>query len=290
MKIKIFLFRLTSLFFIGLLFLAVPGCAFKRISRSKNLTYLKADPSARIAEQRLNIFAPRKPTTPKDVLVFMHGGGWDSGKKSLYSYLGSRMARKGVVAVVIDYPLSPAANYHQMATAAATAVQWVEKNIARYGGNPEKIFVSGHSAGGHLAALITVRGAYFDTLGTANPIQVCVLIDAAGLDMYGYLKEEKFAAGHPYLKTFTADPAVWKAASPLYHLHPGMPPLLIYRGGKTYPSIAKSTEKFVNALRGFTAPNYRVLAGKKHVPMITQFFWSWNPLYDEIIEFMRAGK
>jgi hypothetical protein len=69
----------------------------------------------------------------------------------------------------------------------------------------------------------------------------------------------------------------------LYHLHTSMPPLLIYRGGNTYPSIEKSTERFVSALREYVpAPTYHVLKGKHHIPMITQFFWTWNPRYKEI--------
>lgn len=280
----------TFTFFLVLI-ISLSGCAFKRITRSKNITYLEADSGLSTAKQQLNIFAPRKTADPKAVFVFIHGGNWNSGKKSLYNYLGSRMARKGVVAVMIDYPLSPEANYNEMATAAAKAVKWVKDNIAGYGGDPEKIFVSGHSAGGQLAALISVRNEYFDSLGIQNPIKGAILIDAAGLDMLGYLEEKKYGPGHTYLDTFTADPDNWKAASPLYHLHQGMPPFLIYRGEETYASIIKSNEKFVKALDNFTdKPNYHVQEDKKHIPMITQFFWSWNPLYDEIISFMREAK
>lgn len=198
------------------------------------------------------------------------------------------MARKDVLAVIIDYPLSPKAQYNEMAIAVSRAVQWVKENIAPYGGNPNKIFISGHSAGGHLAALVAVRKEYFDSLGMSSPIKGAILIDAAGFDMYGYLREEKFPMDHTYYKTFTKNSASWKEASPLYHLHDDMPPMLIYRGEKTYPSILKSHEKFIKALKDFTPnPNYQILKRKKHVPMITQFFKPWNPRYDEIIEFMK---
>jgi pimeloyl-ACP methyl ester carboxylesterase len=94
------------------------------------------------------------------------------------------MARKGVLTVIIEYPLSPEAQYQQMATASAKAVQWVKENIKGFGGDPDRIFVSGHSAGGHLAALISIRPEYFDSLSLPNPIKGLILIDAAGLDMY----------------------------------------------------------------------------------------------------------
>jgi acetyl esterase/lipase len=267
------------------LFWYLSDCSFKGVRQNKNITYQPQNDS--LQKQSLNVFAPKKREKSSHVLVFIHGGSWNSGRKELYTFLGKRLARKGVVAVIIDYPLSPSANYEQMASASAQALIWVKNTIQTYGGDPEKIFVSGHSAGGHLAALISIRNNYFEQLQAANPIKGCILIDAAGLDMYGYLKEENFAQGHTYLQTFTTDPAQWKLASPLYHLRQGMPPLLIYRGEKTYPSIMKSTTKFITELEEYVGkPNYFILKGKKHVPMITQFIWSWNPLYKEIIQFM----
>jgi acetyl esterase/lipase len=285
--------NLEKLFFRVLLFcfimqVGLSSCSFRRITRSKNITYLKADSLTNKVPRRLDIYAPGKKSEPKDVLVFIHGGSWNSGTKSLYSFLGSRMARKGVLTVIIEYPLSPEAQYQQMATASAKAVQWMKENIKEYGGDPDRIFVSGHSAGGHLAALITIRPEYFDSLSMPDPVKGLILIDAAGLDMYGYLKEEKLNASHSLLRTFTADENEWKQASPLYFLHPGMPPMLILMGEKTYESIRKSTTKFVAALKEKEANySYQVIKGKKHTAMITQFLYSKNPRYRQIIEFMR---
>ena len=270
---------------------AINSCAFKSIRRSKNITYLQQGDFVNIPTQKLNVFAPRHPKQLKDVFIFIHGGNWNSGNKALYSFFGTRLARKNVVAVIIDYPLSPEYKYYDMALASAQAVNWVKKNIEKYGGDPNRIFVSGHSAGGHLAALISVRNNYFDTLGIANPIAGTILIDAAALDMYGYLKSEDFDDDNTYLKTFTTDSAQWKAASPLYFLHSNMPPMLIYQGGKTYPSIKESNEKFIAALKPFApATPFHLLKGKKHIPMILQFFNTCNPRYKEIISFMKETK
>lgn len=267
--------------------LTFSGCSFKQISRSKDIVYQPADKT--IPEQKLNIFAPKEHAQDKNVLIFIHGGNWNSGRKSQYNLMGSHWAKKDIVAVIIDYPLSPAADYKIMAEASARAVKWVKKNISKYGGNAQRIFVSGHSAGGHLAALISTNDQYFKNIGIENPIAGTILIDAAGLDMDGYLMEEKFEKGHTYLNTFTSDPDIWKKATPLYHLHKSMPPMLIYRGGKTYPSISKSNEKFIAALKDF-APDtpYRIQKNKKHVQMITQFFNPWNKRYGEIIEFIKS--
>lgn len=282
-----FAFIILSFMSAAFLFL-LSGCSFRRISKSKDIVYQLAD--KKIPEQKLNIFASKKHAQDKNVLIFIHGGNWNSGRKSQYNLIGNQWAKKDIVCVIIDYPLSPAADYKTMADASARAVKWVKENIGKYGGNPERIFVSGHSAGGHLAALISMDDQYFKNLGIENPIAGTILIDAAGLDMYGYLQEEKFERGHTYLRTFTSDPAIWKKATPLYHLHKSMPPMLIYCGGKTYPSISKSNEKFIMALKEFAPETpYRIQKNKKHVPMITQFFNPWNKRYGEIIEFMKSG-
>ncbi|MDQ3394341.1 MAG: alpha/beta hydrolase [Bacteroidota bacterium] len=266
------------------------SCAFRRVTRNKDIPYMEYDSARSIPAQQLNIFSPRKPKDLKDVLIFIHGGSWKSGNKDLYNFLGNRMARKGILTVIISYPLNNVATYNEMAIASARAVKWMHNNIKDYGGDPEKIFVSGHSAGGHLAALIAIRNEYFDSVGIKSPLKGVILIDAAGLDMYGYLKEEQFQEGHYHLRTFTSKPAVWKEASPMYHVHPHMPPLLIFRGEKTYPSIIKSTERFVKAMKPYVpTPHYKVQKGKRHIPMILQFIWTWNPLYKEIIHFMEKN-
>jgi acetyl esterase/lipase len=281
------LFRFT-LILIGLSLLS--GCAVltKRIKRTEDLAYISETSLFFNTERhRLDVYAPRKKEELKEVLVFIHGGSWNSGGKSIYKFLGRRFARKGVVTVVINYRLSPGAEYNEMAMDAARAVKWVQEEIETFGGNPEKIFVSGHSAGGHLAALISIKDQYFDSLGISNPVNGAVLIDAAGLDMYTYLKEHQSGEGKMYLETFTKNPGNWKEASPIYYLNENMPPLLIYRGGKTYPSIIKSNEAFVKELKKFVPePNYKIQKGKKHVPMIIQFICTLNPRYKEILRFM----
>lgn len=205
--------------------------------------------------------------------------------------MGRNFARKGIVTVVIDYPLSPSANYDDMAKASAKAVQWTVENIGKYGGDTSRLFLSGHSAGGHLAALIGLDDEYFKALDMKNPTTGLVLVDAAGLDMYNYLLEKKYDADNTYIKTFTNDPKVWKKASPRYYLRENMPPMLIYRGGKTYDSIIKGTNDFMDDYRKFVKnPRYQVLKGKKHVPMIVQFFFPWNRHFPEIVKFVKAEK
>lgn len=282
-KLTTLSFRLAAL---SVWAFSISSCAVKKTS---SLTYQER--TSKFPEQQLDVYAPRKVKSPRPVLVFIHGGNWNSGKKSQYWPLGRNFARKGIVTVIINYPLSPAANYDDMAKASAKAVQWTVENIEKYGGDTSRLFLSGHSAGGHLAALIGLDEEYFKALDMKNPTAGLVLIDAAGLDMYQYLMDEKFASDNTYIKTFTNDPKTWKKSSPRYYLKENMPPMLMYRGGKTYESITKSTEAFVGDLKKYVPnPDYHVLPGKKHIPMIAQFFLPWNKHFPEIVDFLEGDR
>jgi acetyl esterase/lipase len=260
------------------------GC---KVTKSKNITYMEEDFLPALPNKQLNIFAPKKTTEVKPVFIFVHGGSWNSGKKELYNYFGKRLARKGIVAVNIDYPLSPEYTITDMTISVAKSVKWVAENIKDYGGDPNQIYISGHSAGGHLAALVSLKNDYFEELEIENPIKGAILIDAAGLDMYGFLKKKNYPAGTSYLKTFTNDSEVWKQTSPINYIDQNDPPLLIMMGGNTLPGIISSTDRFLTEYTKIEPnPNYHLQEGKKHIPMILQFFKSNTQGYDWIDSFI----
>jgi dipeptidyl aminopeptidase/acylaminoacyl peptidase len=264
------------------------SCSLKGIVKHKDISYTNNSILGdQLPDKQLNIFSPKKAEGKSEVLIFIHGGSWNSGNKEIYNFLGSRFARKGVVTVIMDYPLSPEYQVNKMALASAQAVKWIHQNISDYGGDPEKIFVSGHSAGGHLASLIAVRDEYFDTLQYHNPIKGGILIDAAGLDMKWFLEQMNYEPGTEYLVTFTDSPEVWKDTSPIYFLDEKDPPLLILMGSKTLPGIKLTTERFMEKYTEIVPePDFYIQKGKKHKPMIVQFINSTNKVYDWILEFM----
>lgn len=280
--IKVFLFCLLIL---------LQGCAFQTISRSKNLTYLQSDSTQSLPEKQLNVFAP-KGAKNLPVLIFIHGGSWNSGNKEIYDFLGSRMARKSVVTVVIDYPLAPTNQIQSMELAAVKAVIWTKNQIANYGGDPDQIFISGHSAGGHLAALLATKESNFLNSEMGNPLKGAILIDPAGLDMHWFLQEIKGTdEGSKYLGAFTEDPEVWKEASPIYFLEGKNMPILIMEGEKTYPGIRLTIDRFrKESEKKGVELDYEYYKKKKHIPMITQFFWTYNRGYKEVLNFMEENK
>lgn len=263
--------------------LLLSACSIKPVSKTKHLTY-----STRHNLQ-LDVYAPRKIKTPKKVLIFVHGGNWIHGKKSIYPFFGKGIARKGVIGVVINYRLSPATNNEGMATDVAEAVKWVKDNAGTFGGDSNNIYISGHSAGGQLAALVATDNSYFEKLGIKNPIKGTVLIDAFGLDMYRYFSRSKNENDTIYRRVFSNDPATWKKASPAYHLSQNMPPFIIFVGGKTYPVIKQMNEEFYAAVANYQpATKFIVVKRKRHVSMIFQFINPGARPYNYILEFMNA--
>jgi len=282
------MFKKTCSLPVLLLLLLFQNCAFTEIKRSKDIPYTQ---SSSQHPQKLNIYAPVKKKELKPVLVFFYGGNWTSGRKGLYSFFGSRWARKGVVTVIPDYPKSPLATYKEMTMDAAQAVKWAKENIQQYGGDPNEIFVAGHSAGAQLAALSSLDTTYYKTWGTENPVKGIILIDPAGLDMYRYMKEVDYGPDNSYLQIFGKDEASWKSASAIFYLQHKSPPMLVYTGGRTYATIIICAQRFVNKARSYNADiTYKVINGRKHIPMITQFFNTFNPLYKDIQSFIHNHK
>lgn len=105
--------------------------------------------------EALDVFAPRtQGTAAVPVLVFIHGGWWRSLDKSDQSFLAPAFVDRGAIVVVPNYALCPAVRIETIAMQMVRALVWTHRNAARFGGDPARIVVAGHSAGGHLAAMM----------------------------------------------------------------------------------------------------------------------------------------
>ena len=261
--------------------------------RTRDIAYVPAtEPGFDTHRHRLDVYAPKHRTGPLPVVVFLHGGNWDSGNKNLYTFIGRRLAKQGYVAVIVNYRLSPAVEVPAMADDCARAVLWTQQHIADYGGDPARLFLLGHSAGGGLAALLATDDSLFARHGQPrNPVRGTVLDDAAGLNMYTYLQKLDYAGDEQYLIPFGRDPAQWRRVSAYYHLRAGQAPFLIFLGGETYPSIKKVGHEFQRRLQQVGNPaELTVIAGRHHVPMVLQLYFSGNIIYRKLREMVaKAG-
>lgn len=103
---------------------------------------------------RLDIYAPTGGAENLPVIVFFYGGSWNSGARGDYDFVGRALAAQGFVVVVPDYRLVPEVRYPGFVADAAAAVRWVRAHVAEYGGDPDRIVLSGHSAGAYNAAML----------------------------------------------------------------------------------------------------------------------------------------
>ncbi len=107
--------------------------------------------------------------------------------------------------------------------------------------------------------------------------------------MKNYLEKYPPTNQDDYLATWTSDPEQWKAASPIYYVNAQTPPVLLYVGTKTYPSIIEGTQRFEKAIKVFQPEVQTIRLRKKHVPMVVQYFKPWSARFGEILEFMKLN-
>lgn len=125
------------------------GVRFRRTHESLALDV----PYTSISDVRLDIYSPQAPGT-YPVIIFVHGGGWDSYNKDLFAPVAMQLVPRDMVVAIPNYTLHPDATYRQMTREIAAAVAWTFENAPDHRGDPERIFLSGHSAGGHLSGLV----------------------------------------------------------------------------------------------------------------------------------------
>ena len=236
---------------------------------------------------KLNIFVPNNSENKKlPVLLFVHGGNWNSGNKDQYGFFGRNFAKKDVITVIPAYTLSPKADVDQMTTEIAQAITWVQKNIGTYHGDEKNLFVTGHSAGAQLVASAVLNPKFKIP---ERSIAGIILNDAAGIDMKDYLEKYPPTAEDDYIATWSENPDNWYQASPINFLEKNSPPFLIYVGSRTYPSITTANDHFLKKLNEFQ-PNVKpILLNKKHIPMILQYFLPWSERFMETKKFIQQN-
>lgn len=117
------------------------------------------------SRQRLDVYAPASSAGPADVIVFVYGGSWSSGRKQDYAFVAKAFAAQGFVTVLFDYRLVPDIRYPVFVEDAAKAVAWTSRNIESHGGNPQRLFLAGHSAGAYSAAMVALASEFLEAEG-----------------------------------------------------------------------------------------------------------------------------
>lgn len=118
----------------------------------------------------VDVYAPATARAAP-VVVFFYGGGWISGARQDYRFVGAALARHGIIAVIPDYRLYPEVRFPAFLQDGAAAIAWTHANVARYGGDPSRLFLMGHSAGAYIAAMLTLDRTWLGAEGL-NPDRV----------------------------------------------------------------------------------------------------------------------
>jgi len=169
--------------------------------------------------QGLNIHIPNKVKKNADVVVFFYGGRWQYGSKDEYGFVADAFTSKGVITVIADYRLYPVVDWREFVQDGASVYQWVENNIQQYGGNPKRIFVMGHSAGAHIAAMAAVD----ESLLKSKTQRPCGLIGLAGPYDFLPIRDED-------VKRIYSTASDLKNTQPITFVNKGDPAMLLLHG------------------------------------------------------------
>ncbi|WP_292894796.1 MULTISPECIES: alpha/beta hydrolase [unclassified Nitratireductor] len=190
---------------------------------------------------RMNLFSFGQRKAP--VVIYAHGGGWVKGsRKKVYS-LPEWLTSRGYLLVAIDYRKVPQTTIDGQVNDLSAAIAWVRSNISRYGGDPSRIVLMGHSAGAHLVAMAAARNV-------AGSIRGVIPNDVQAYDMVAYAGM-RGSLGYPYINAFGSDPNDWVRWSPVTYARrgSGFPPHLFLHSGSNGARRKALTNGYSNLLR-----------------------------------------
>ena len=232
--------------------------------------------------QRLDIYAP-KGASALPVIVFFYGGSWKSGARGDYAFVGQALAAQGFVVVVADYRLVPQVRFPAFVEDGAAAVGWTADHIAAHGGDPARIAVAGHSAGGYIAIMLALDQRWL----AARPGVIKAAVGVAG--PYDFAP---FAPGGAAEAAFgqAADIA---ATQPITYARGDAPPLLLLTGDSDTTVRPRNAEVLAAAV---TARGGRVQTatypGVGHIGIILALskpFRGKAPVVADMIEFLTTA-
>jgi acetyl esterase/lipase len=227
--------------------------------------------SARVAEgiaygpgprQRLDVYAPRASVArPRPVIVFLYGGSWNSGRRQGYAFAARALAARGFVVVVPDYRLVPEARYPDFLRDCAESVRWARRHSGEYGGDGERIVLTGHSAGAYNAAMVALdpsllgadRAAVRGFIGLAGPYDFLPLDDGATIAAFGAWPR----------------PA---ETQPISHAASGAPPALLLHGDADTRVMPRHSRKLAALLEAAGSDvRLKLYPGLGHVGILSAF-------------------
>ena len=209
-------------------------------------------------KQRLDLYLPEGEVSDTPVFLFLHGGGFREGDKAHYGSVAEPFVKAGVITAVASYRLTGSgAHYPAQPDDVKSTVKWLFDNIGQYGGNPEAVYVGGHSAGAILSADIGVDRAWLVEMGMPKEILKGIIPVSGPYDV----RARGQRPGEVY--TYAPTPELREQASPILHVNDPVPAALVAVGSEE--GYQESSMAFTEALKeaGVDA-RYLLLDGENH--------------------------
>ena len=269
-------------------------CAASASSARPTPTVIKDIPYASTStgdrRRSFDLYLPAKSDGRPPLLIFVHGGFWllSDDDYRIGQSIGENLVRDGVAVALVRYRLAPANRHPAQAEDVAAAVASLIKNAEKYGYDGKRVFLLGHSAGGHLASLVALDRNYLTRQGLA-PSALAGVISISGLydlaPTWPVSENQKSATE----KTFGNDTATLKQASPMHHVRAAAPPFLIITAFQDLLGFALDARRFADALRhaGSKKVHQLMFKGADHFTIV-KLDDSNNAVRRIILGFMRA--
>jgi arylformamidase len=230
--------------------------------------------------ETLDIFPADKPNAP--VFVFIHGGYWRAMQAKDFSGVALGLQARGIATVAINYALCPFVTIDEITRQARAAVAWTLRNIADYGGDPQRVAVGGHSAGGHLAAMCLQTEWQRDYGLAQDPLKAAVLVSGL-FDLeplrYSYLQ--------PMIQL---DDGIVKRNSPAFMARASKTPVWVTWGGAESTEFARQAQIYHDAAQAAgNAAELRAIPGADHFTVIHGFEQPDSPLCNWLVDKLGAA-
>jgi len=234
--------------------------------------------------QALDVYVPKAEAAGFPVVVFFYGGSWQSGRRQDYAFIAEALTARGFLAVIPDYRVYPEARFPTFIEDAALAVAWVRDHIGEFGGDASRLFVMGHSAGAHLAAMLALNPTYL----AARSLSVRELrgfIGLAGPYDFLPLKSPRL------IKIFGGSDDI-PETQPIHFAGPQAPPALLLHGASDRLVLPKNTINLAERLQEAGGRvEEKIYPGVKHIRLLVSLatpFQNGVPVMDDIAGFIKA--
>ena len=210
-----------------------------------------------------DVYEPKRATAGAPLIVFVYGGSWQSGEKSIYRFVGKLLASRGFVTVIPDYRVYPAVKYPDFLHDNAEAVAFAKAHAADWGADPGRLFLAGHSAGAYDVAMLGLDRRWLAPVGLDPRRDIAGVIGLAGPYDFLPLRDDN-------LKIIFGPEETRPDTQPIAHVDGMAPPMLLFAGANDKTVDPGNTTRLAAAIQARAGTvTARIVPGKSHISLLT---------------------